>query len=66
MATMKRKAEVVCNDENCSKARGQKSRKLKLNLVHIHHVIHCMYDLEQVLSLFEVQFLIYKVQLITA
>lgn len=46
MTTMKCKAEVVRNDENCSEARGQKSQKLKLNLVHIHQVIHCMYDLE--------------------
>lgn len=60
---MKNKAEMLWKNENRSDVRRQKSWKLKLKF-QIHQVTHCMYDLEQVINLSEVQFLNYKVQLI--
>lgn len=58
---MKTKAKVVWKNENHSEVRGQKCRKSKFQ---IHQVTLYMYDLEQVIILSEVQFLIYKMKLI--
>lgn len=58
---MKNKAKVVWKNENHNEAGGQKCQKSKFQ---IHQVILYMYDLEQVIKLSGIQFIIYKGKLI--